>query len=129
MAFTTFSSFNRERLFDIDTSDFEYVKLKDLYERDGEGEVYRVRGIYIGTKSEFAEESPLLATDECYVNLPQHQLLDIKEMLNSRAAINMINSGTAGFTIEKYVKKLKSGAKKDCYKAAWCDLEADATDL
>ena len=129
MAFTTFSSFNKERLFDVDTSDFEYVKLKDLFERDGEGEVYRIRGIYIGNKSEFADESPLLATDECYVNLPQHQLLDVKEMLNSRQAINMINSGTAGFMIEKYIKKLKSGAKKTCYKAVWCDLEADASDL
>lgn len=121
MAFTSFASFNKERLFDIDTSDFEYLKLKDLYERDGEGEVYTIRGIYIGTKSEFADESPLLAIDGCYVNLPQHQLIDIKDMLNSRQAINCINNGGAGFTIEKYTKKLKSGAIKVCYKAHWVD--------
>lgn len=124
MAFQSFSSFNKERLFDIDTSDFEYIKLKDLYERDGEGEIYPVRGIYIGTKSEFAEESPILATDTHYVNLPQHQLIDVKEMLNSRQAINCINNGGAGFTIEKYNKKLKSGATKVCYKAHWVDYES-----
>lgn len=124
MAFSSFSSFNKERLFDIDTSDFEYLKLKDLYERDGEGEIYPVRGIYIGTKSEFADESPVLATDTHYVNLPQHQLIDIKEMLNSRQAINCINNGGAGFTIEKYNKKLKSGATKVCYKAHWVDYES-----
>lgn len=124
MTFQSFASFNKERLFDVDTSDFEYVKLKDLYERDGEGEVYPIRGIYIGTKSEFADESPLLATDWCYVNLPQHQLIDIKDMLNSRQAINCINNGGAGFTIEKYNKKLKSGAIKVCYKAHWVDMES-----
>ena len=124
MAFSSFASFNKERLFDIDTSDFEYVKLKDLYERDGEGEIYPVRGIYIGTKSEFADETPLLATDTTYVNLPQHQLIDVKEMLNSRQAINCINNGGAGFTIEKYTKKLKSGATKVCYKAHWVDYES-----
>lgn len=124
MAFQSFASFNKERLFDVDTSDFEYIKLKDLYERDGEGEVYPIRGIYIGTKSEFADESPLLATDTHYVNLPQHQLIDIKDMLNSRQAINCINAGGAGFTIEKYIKKLKSGASKVCYKAHWVDMES-----
>lgn len=124
MAFTSFASFNKERLFNVDTADFDYVKLADLYERDGEGEIYVIRGVYIGTKSEFAEESPLLATDEFYVNLPQHQLIEIKEMLNSRQAISCINNGGAGFVIEKYTKKLKSGAKKVCYKARWVDIES-----
>lgn len=126
MGFTSFASFNRERLFDVDTSDFEYIKLKDLYERDGEDEIYVIRGIYIGTKSEFADESPLLALDDCYVNLPQFQLLDVKEMLNSKQAINCINNGGAGFRIEKYTKKLKSGSKKVCYKAIWLDIEDGA---
>lgn len=127
MGFTSFSSFNRDRLFSVDTSDFEYLKLADLYKRDGEGEIYIIRGIYIGTKSEFAEESPLLATDEFYVNLPQFQLVEIKEMLDSRQAINCINNGGAGFTIEEYEKKLKSGAKKKCYKAVWVDIESGDT--
>lgn len=126
MGFTSFASFNRERLFDVDTSDFDYVKLKDLYERDGDDEIYTIRGIYIGTKSEYADESPLLALDDTYVNLPQHQLLDIKEMLNSKQAINCINAGGAGFRIEKYTKKLKSGQKKVCYKAVWVDIEDGA---
>ena len=122
MGFSSFASFNRERLFDVDTSDFDYIKLKDLYERDGQDHIYIVRGVYIGTKSEFADESPLVAIDDFYVNLPQFQLLDIKEMLNSKQAINTINAGEAGFIIEEYVKKLKSGAKKKCYKAVWVDV-------
>lgn len=126
MAFKSFASFNRTRLFNIDTTDFEYLKLKDLYERDGDGATYVIRGLYLGTKSDFAEETPIVATDDCYVNIPQHQLIDIKEMLNDKQAINMINAGTAGFMIDKYVKKLKNGTKT-CYKAVWVDLDADAT--
>ena len=122
MAYSSFASFNRERLFDVDTSDFDYIKLKDLHERDGQDHIYIVRGVYIGTKSEFADESPLVAIDDFYVNLPQFQLLDIKEMLNSKQAINAINNGEAGFIIEEYVKTLKSGAKKKCYKAVWVDV-------
>lgn len=127
MAFSSFASFNRERLFDIDTSDFDYIKLKDLYERDGHDHIYTVRGIYIGTKSEYAEESPLVAIDDFYVNLPQFQLLEIKEMLNSKQAINCINNGGAGFIIEEYDKKLKSGTKKKCYKAVWVDIVSGDT--
>lgn len=127
MAFTSFASFNRDRLFDIDTSDFDYIKLKDLYERDGKDNIYVIRGVYIGTKSEFAEESPLVAIDDFYVNLPQFQLLEIKEMLNSKQAINCINNGGAGFIIEEYEKKLKSGAKKKCYKAVWVDVVSGDT--
>lgn len=126
MAFKSFASFNRNRLFNIDTADFEYLKLKDLYERDGDGATYVIRGLYLGTKSDFAEETPIVATDDCYVNIPQHQLIDIKEMLNDKQAINMINAGAAGFMIDKYTKKLKNGTKT-CYKAVWVDLDADAT--
>lgn len=120
-----FSRFNKSRQFDIDTSDFDYIKLKDLYERDGEGQIYILRGVYIGTKSEYADESPLAAIDGFYVNLPQFQLSDIKEMLESGAAIKAINNGEAGFTIEEYTKKLKTGKFKTCYKAIWEDIDPD----
>lgn len=121
MAFTSFTSFNRERLFDIDTTGFEYFKLRDLYEADGEDVVYVIRGIYLGTKSEFADESPIVALDDRYVNLPQFQLAEIKEMLASKYAISAINRGEGGFKIQKYIKKLKTGSRV-CYKAVWVDV-------
>lgn len=117
---------NVERTFDIDTADFDYVKLKDLYERDGEGMCYTIRGAYIGTKSEYADESPLFAIDELYVNLPQHQLPVVKMMLSDKKFIKAINAGELGFVIEQYDKKLKSGQVKTCYKAIIVDIEAGA---
>ena len=117
---------NKERVFNVDTSDFDYIKLADLYERDGEGASYVIRGAYIGTKSEYADESPLLAIDDFYVNLPQHQLDVVKDILSDRVYINAINNGQLGFYIESYDKKLKSGAVKTCYKAIFIDIDAGA---
>ncbi|MBO5921331.1 MAG: hypothetical protein J6Q48_02970 [Bacteroidaceae bacterium] len=117
---------NKERVFNVDTSDFDYIKLADLYERDGEGASYVIRAAYIGNKSEYADESPLLAIDDFYVNLPQHQLDVVKDILSDRVYINAINNGQLGFYIEAYDKKLKSGAVKTCYKAIFIDIDAGA---
>ena len=118
MAKFSFAKFNKERLFQVDTSDYDYLKLEDLYARDGEGAVYPVLGLYIGTKSKFDAETPIIATDESYVNLPVHQLAEIKAMLEDRDAVNAINAGACGFTIEKFHQKRFD---IDCYSAKWCD--------
>lgn len=117
---------NVERVFDVDTSSFDFINLKSLYERDGDGMVYTIRGAYISTKSEYAEESPLLAIDDMYVNIPQHQLPVVKMMLADKKFIKAINSGELGFVIEQYNKKLKSGQIKVCYKAIIVDIDAGA---
>ena len=93
MAKFSFAKFNKERLFSVDTSDYDYLKLEDLYNRDGEGSVYPVLGVYIGTKSKFDAETPILATDEAYINLPVHQLDEVKSMLEDSNAVAAINAG------------------------------------
>ena len=115
MAFN-FSKFNKERLFDVDTSGFDYVNLEDLFQENGEDAVYKLTGVYVGTKSQFDDETPLVATDNVYVNLPQHQLSEIKSMLADKGAIKAINEGQAGFVIESYYQKR---FKKTCYAARW----------
>ena len=122
MAKFTFTKFNKEKLFDIDTTEFDYTSLEDLYNANGENAVYQVRGLYIGTKSNYDPETPILATNEEYVNLPVHQLEEVKAMLADRRAVDAINAGDCGFKIEKYYQKR---FKKDCYTAIWCDY-ADA---
>ena len=127
MAFS-FSNFNKERLFNFDTNQItgNYTNLEALYKRDGEGVQYQLKGIYISTKSEFDDESPICAIADTYVNLPQHQLIDIKSMLADKGAIAAINNGYAGFTIRQYEKTLKSkngkATPKTCYSAEWCDV-------
>lgn len=118
MAKFSFTSFNKQRLFNVDTTDFDYVSLEDLYNRDGAGHVYLVTGLYIGTKSIYADEAPLLATDEEYVNLPEHQLSEVKAMMGDSRAVAEINSGNCGFVIDTYYQKR---FKKTCYVARWVD--------
>lgn len=128
MAFS-FSNFNKERVFNFDTAKIsgEYTNLESLYKENGEGHEYQIKGVYISTKSDYADEAPMLALADTYVNLPGHQLIDIKSMLADKGAIAAINKGCAGFTIRHYIKKLKkkSGSyeEKDCYSAEWIDVD------
>ena len=115
MAFN-FSKLNKERLFDVDTSDFEYTNLEELFEENGDDKVYKVTGVYVGTKSQFDDETPLVAIEDRYVNLPQHQLSQVKDILADKTAIKAINDGKCGFVIESYYQKR---FKKTCYVARW----------
>lgn len=122
MAFN-FARFNKERLFNIDTTSFEYTNLEQLYNEAGPDAIHKVTALYIGTKSIYDEEAPVLATDSEYVNLPVHQLAEVKEMLADRRAIAAINNGECGFKIEEYYQ---ARFKKNCYVARWCNYEDTA---
>ena len=97
------SGLNKSHLFNIDTTDFKFINLQKLLERDGESKVYTIRGAYISTKSRYNDEAPLLALDDIYVNLPQHQLEDVKTMRDDPAYVQGINEGRLGFIIEPYM--------------------------
>lgn len=96
------SKFNKGRKFDIDTTNFEYASLEDLYSSNGKEKVYPLTAIYINTKSKFGE-APVFATDECFVNAPSHMLDTAKEILADEEAIADINSGKVGFEIYSYI--------------------------
>ena len=120
-----FTKFNKERLFEVNTAGFDYVSLEDLYNKYPADHQYQVKGLYIGTKSQFDPEVPILALEDTYVNLPVHQLAEVQAMLSSPQAIQGIRNGECGFTIQHYYQQR---FKKDCYKAVWCNyvpLEED----
>ena len=122
MARVSFSKrFNTEKLFNIDTADFEYHSLEELTEQPGdepEDSVYVVRGIYINKKSLY-DPSPVIALDDCYVNFPAHLLDVCQEMISDRAVVDAINEGHCGFRVTKYHQKRYN---KDCYSVEWVDL-------
>lgn len=125
MARFSFSKkFNTEKLFNIETEDFEYMSLEDLAkatESCEEPPVFVIRGVYINRKSLY-DPAPVLALDDCYVNLPSHLLPVCEEMLHDRLAIDAINAGTCGFRIEKYFQKRY---QRDCYSVEWVDVLPD----
>lgn len=117
-----FNKFNKERLFNVNTAGFEYFSLEELYNKNSKDKVYQVQGLYIGTKSEFDPEVPIVALEDKYVNIPVHQLAEVQAMLSDKAAVRAIRDGECGFTISTYYQQKY---KKTCYKAVWCNYEPD----
>ena len=112
------SEYNREKLFNIDTSNFEYFDLDDIFDGD-ETKVYPCNGIYISTKGYYGEH-PVVAMDDKYVNLPQHMMDMVKDILNDKRAVKAINDGTVGFTIYTYEQK-RYGTT--CYSIRCVDIK------
>jgi hypothetical protein len=115
-----FGKFNKQRLFTVDTSSFDYLSIEEAAKKYGTDVPIRIRGLYIGDKSKFVEEDPRLATDEEYINLPQHQLKEVKQILADPGAIRAINNGQCGFIIREYFQKR---FQMTCYSAEWCNYE------
>ena len=116
----SFSSINRERK--------EYVKLESLFNHDGEGTEYQIKNAWINTKSAFNPESAVVEIGMYNVNIPQHQLYEVKKILASEEALAAIEEGRAGFVIREYDKELTTGKKKvvkKCYAAEWIDVDPE----
>ena len=117
---TSFSArYNKGRKFDIDTTNFEFESLVDLYNNNGADKVYSLRGLYINTKSQFGD-SPVAATDKFFVDFPKHMLDVVKEILNDEEAVAFINEKGVGFQIYPYIQKKY---KKQCYGINFVDLK------
>ena len=122
MARFSFSkSYNKERVFDINTEDFDYVSLESLYNSVEDGHVFPVRGIYINEKSLY-DPAPVIATDDCYVNFPSHMYKQCVDILNDKRAIAAINNGMVGFSIYEYEQKR---FHKTCYSIRWEDIDPE----
>ena len=62
------------------------------------------------------------------VNIPPHQVYEVKNMLASEDALAAIREGRAGFVIREYDKELTNGKKKvikKCYAAEWIDVDPE----
>ena len=117
MAFSFANLYNTEIHFNINTEGFEYKTLEELY--FSEDVVYPVRGLYINKKGLYGD-SPLLATDEYYVNLPQHMLDTVLDILEDKRAVHSINEGSVGFSIYQYTQRRYN---KTCSNIKWVDID------
>ena len=129
----TFESFNQERLFEVDATDFvtherknlrgkivesAYWKTREMFEMNGPDKVYTIQGIYIndlsGNRDALTDESAAIAVDDRYITVPTFQIKEIQAMLDSQEAIKCIRAGHAGCTIEEYTNKFGTN-----YKLVW----------
>lgn len=112
------SRFNKGRKFDIDTTNFEYASLADLFNANGADMVYPLTAIYINKKSKFGD-APVFATNDCFVNAPSHMLETAMEILADDEAIADINGGKVGFEIYPYTAEKFN---RDCFGINFIDM-------
>ena len=110
--------YNKVKRFDVNTDGFEYKKLEELY-KEGKVNIFPLKALYINTKGKFGDR-PLAVTDKCFVNLPNHLLETVREMLNDAELIEAINADKVAFEIYAYEDKTYN---KLCYSINWVDCD------
>ena len=99
------NKYNKTKVFNFSIpSEFKYVSLSELYQRNGANKVYKVMAMYINRKSRYGD-APIIATDSELVNIPAHMLDTVKIMLQDDEVIEAVNTGKLGFTIYQYENK------------------------
>ena len=115
----SFASLFNKTNFDIDTTDFPYVKLADIYndKKDGGGDVvHPINGMYVH-KSQLGDSPVIIdAENKRLVNLPQFTGDTVREILANSDAVDAIKANKVGYTIYEY----ESHAKK-CYGITFVD--------
>lgn len=116
--FSFANTFNKTS-FGIDTTDFQFVKLSDIYnsEKDGGADVvHPINGMYVH-KSQLGDSPVIIdAENKRLVNLPQFTGNTVREILANSDAVDAIKANKVGYTIYEY----ESHAKK-CFGITFVD--------
>lgn len=106
-----FSRFNKEFLFDLPEellakpAKERYISIKDAVEKYGEGVEIQLIGYGINinkSKDAVSERSAWVATEEEMINVPEHQLPIIEDMMNDANAVKLARNGHFGAVIISY---------------------------
>ena len=112
MNFTKFNKNQFEKIeWGVDTKDFVFKKIKDLYE---ETNVVQVFGFFF-TKSENYGLQPNAILKDCFLNLPTHQKDTISELLKNKEAVESIKKGECSLKFRQYQSKYN----KICYEISF----------
>lgn len=117
--FSFASTFNKTTSFGIDTTDFSFVKLADIYndKKDGGGDVvHPINGMYV-RKSQLGDSPVIIdAENKRLVNLPQFTGDTVREILANSDAVDAIKANKVGYTIYEYESHVKK-----CYGITFVD--------
>ena len=106
-------------VFDIDVTDFTFMKLADIYTDYGKN-VVKVDGLYINRKGKFNPHPVAINVEEqTLIDLPEHMTEVVEEILKDSESISLIKKGHVGLRAQKYTDKKY---KKTCYGAEWVDM-------
>lgn len=110
------TKFNKGSKFTFKPADDpQYVSLEVLYNKNPD-QIHDVKALYINTKSRFGD-APCVAIDPVIiVNLPNHLLETVKEMISDDECVDAINNNEVKFKIYSYKDKTFN---KTCYGVEW----------
>lgn len=110
--------FNKGQSFNIDTRDFKYVKMSDLYAERGADATNYVDGMFLHTGKLGTQPVFIDTENRTLVNAPAYLVDTVREILNDPEAVEAIKAGKVGYKIREY----ESHGKK-CYAVIWVDIE------
>lgn len=109
----------------VDTKEFEYFKLSDLFKMNGADATYVLKGVFINKNKpekqlkEFGA-SPVGILEDKLVNLPNRMLKEVEGILKDEEDIESILNGEAVFKIREY-----ESHGKTCYGLDWQEVEVN----
>lgn len=95
--------FNHSQKFTFNSDSLPFADLKDIIEANGNATII-VRAVFINNKAKFGPR-PCIVSDSAKINLPNHFVDDIREILATPEMIDAINAGKCGFTPCQYTDK------------------------
>lgn len=105
-----------KNLFEVDTTNFEYKKLSEIY--TGKPEIFILNGFYINDKGKYGEQFIAIVSEfKILVNIPKHLNVTFSAMQSDLEAIEAIKAQKVGFYIRPY-----SAQGKLCYTITFVDL-------
>ena len=116
MSFAT--KFNKGQSFNIDTRDYNYVKMSELYAKEGDDTVHKVDGMFLHKGKLGIQPVFIDVEHKVLVNAPAYLENTVREIMNDPDAVNDIKAGKVGYTIREH----ESHGKK-CYAVNWVDIE------
>ena len=112
---STFASKLNKPTFNVDTAEFEYLKLADIF--NSEDEIHAINGVFI-TESQYGLNPVIISeSHKALINLPQHMAGSIREILADPELVKAIKDGKVGFTIYTY-----KSHDRVCYSINFVDL-------
>ena len=111
------NTFNKGRLFEIDTKDFVYVKLSELYGTDGADVIHPVDG-FIFHHGKLGKSVVIIDEQaKKLVNVPSHMADTFEEISKNAEAVETIKNHKVGYIIYTY-----ESHGRECYNIRFVDL-------
>lgn len=104
--------------FNVNSDNFPFCELSELVKENGH-KTLTVQGLFT-YKTKKGKMRPCLIADSHKINLPDHMLKEVEEIIDDPEAVDLINAGKCGFKTSEY-EDTKNG-NGTCYSGNFVDI-------